>query len=269
MKNNTSKGCLYFFGGVILLGLLIEYAIPIAILTALAFGGYYLYRRWRYPLLQDQSLADQIELLKARIAQADGDIKRLEGTLSQKGETSYRRLAQQVLIELDAIHKEASRLKDYLQDGIYERIDKKVRSVRASIHLQLERLDQPASHSYQEREPEELAPELRQTLDNIALDHEAILKKIKESPSHNQAELLAIHERDMERFQSILKGYLAIKASPKDYYNAQERMEQAKAAIEQFDLDLDELLRQLNEANMHDFDVNLRIFDKKKQEENF
>ncbi|KXT72835.1 hypothetical protein STRDD10_01721 [Streptococcus sp. DD10] len=269
MKSNASKGCLYFFGGLFLLGLLIEYAIPLAIGCALIGGGYYLYRRLRYPLLRDQSLADQIELLKARIAQADGDIRQLETVLGKKGEGAYRTLAQQVLIELDAIHKEANRLKQYLQEGIYDRIDKKIRSTRASIKIQLERLDAPTSDSFFQRESSTLDPELSQTLDNISIDHETILKKIKTSKSSDQAELLAIHERDMERFQNILQGYLAIKASPKDFYNAEERMNQARAAIFQFDLDLDEVLRKLNEAEMHDFDVNLRIFDKKKPQDDF
>ena len=34
-------------------------------------------------------------------------------------------------------------------------------------------------------------------------------------------------------------------------------------AIEQFDLDLDETLRQLNEADLRDFDISLRILTKK------
>ena len=58
------------------------------------------HKRWRYPLLQDRSLDDRIELLKARIRQADKDIQQLEGTLVEKGSESYKSLANQVLIEL-------------------------------------------------------------------------------------------------------------------------------------------------------------------------
>ena len=68
----------------------------------------------------------------------------------------------------------------------------------------------------------------------------------------------------MEHYEDILEGYLKIKASPKDFYNAEERLAKAKAAIKQFDLDLDEALRQLNEADLRDFDISLRILDKEK-----
>ena len=47
------------------------------------------------------------------------------------------------------------------------------------------------------------------------------------------------------------------------FYNAEERLSSAKSAIEQFDLDLDETLRQLNEADLRDFDISLRILSKK------
>ena len=60
-----------------------------------------------------------------------------------------------------------------------------------------------------------------------------------------------------------MEGYLKIKTSPKDFYNAKERLSSAKVAIEQFDLDLDETLRQLNEADLRDFDISLRILTKK------
>ena len=67
----------------------------------------------------------------------------------------------------------------------------------------------------------------------------------------------------MEHYEDILEGYLKIKTSPKDFYNAKERLSSAKVAIEQFDLDLDETLRQLNEADLRDFDISLRILTKK------
>ena len=43
-------------------------------------------------------------------------------------------------------------------------------------------------------------------------------------------------------------------------------MEQAKAAIEQFDLELDQVLRELNETDMRDFDISLRILGKDRKE---
>lgn len=268
--NPLLKGCLYVFGGLFLLALLIELAVPLAICVALGFGSYYFYRRWRYPLLKDQSLADQIELLKARIGQADKDIKRLDDKLAEEGVASYRKLSKQVLIELETIHQEATRLKKYLEDGVYQRIDKKVRKVRADIRVQLERLESPEKDVREEKtsklSTEQLAPELKQTLENIAIDHQAILDKIQQSSNGNKEELLAVHQLEMERFEKILEGYLKIKAEPKNIKNAEERLAQAKAAIEQFDLDLDYVLQTLNEAEMRDLDINIRMMSQKHTE---
>ena len=91
--NGFWKGCLYFWVVLLLLGLLLQYALPLAICVLLGYGGYLLYRRWRYPLLKDRSLDDQIELLQARIRQADKDIQQLEGILAERGSESYKSLA--------------------------------------------------------------------------------------------------------------------------------------------------------------------------------
>lgn len=60
----------------------------------------------------------------------------------------------------------------------------------------------------------------------------------------------------------ILEGYLKIKQAPKNFYNAEERLEKARLAIEKFDKELDETLRQLNERDLKDFDISLRIMNK-------
>ena len=82
--NGLLKGCLYFWGGLFLLGLLVRVALPLAICGLIGFGAYLAYKRWRYPLLKDRSLEDQIELLKARILEGleprtkppkDGEVK--------------------------------------------------------------------------------------------------------------------------------------------------------------------------------------------------
>ena len=69
----------------------------------------------------------------------------------------------------------------------------------------------------------------------------------------------------MQRFNDILKGYVKIKKSPKDYFNAEERLTQAKLAMESFDKDLDDTIKKFNEADMKDFEVSLRMM--KREEE--
>ena len=264
--NVLLKGCLYFWGGLFLLGLLVQVALPLAICGLIGFGAYLAYKRWRYPLLKDRSLEDQIELLKARIRQADKDIQQLEETLSEKGPAVYKSRASQVLLELSEIHQEANQFKSYIGDSVYGRIDKKVRSVRATINVQLERLERDSQIDIENMEPEEVAPELAQTLANIARDHQEIINKIEASDFGDKEELATIHNLKMEKFQTVLEGYLKIKANPKNYNRSEERLEQARVAIEQFDLELDQVLRELNETDMRDFDISLRILGKDRKE---
>ena len=260
--NGFLKGCLYFWGGLILLGLLAEYAVPLTICSLIIIGAYVLYRRRG----NNRSVEDQIELLKARIRQADKDIQQLEETLSEKGPAVYKSRASQVLLELSEIHQEANQFKSYIGDSVYGRIDKKVRSVRATINVQLERLERDSQIDIENMEPEEVAPELAQTLASIARDHQEIINKIEASDFGDKEELATIHNLKMEKFQTVLEGYLKIKANPKNYNRSEERLEQARVAIEQFDLELDQVLRELNETDMRDFDISLRILGKDRKE---
>ena len=61
-----------------------QYALPLAACVLLGYGGYRLYKRWRYPLLQDHSLDDSDWAFKARIRQADKDIQQLGGSLGRE-----------------------------------------------------------------------------------------------------------------------------------------------------------------------------------------
>ncbi|CYY39631.1 hypothetical protein [Streptococcus suis] len=110
----------------------------------------------------------------------------------------------------------------------------------------------------------DLAPEILETYCNIQRDNLVILEKL-EKATDKREELTAIYEANMNRFNDILQGYLKIKKSPKDYFNAEERLVQAKSAMEMFDKDLDDTIKQFNEADMKDFEVSLRMM--KREEE--
>ncbi|HFU4502173.1 TPA: hypothetical protein ACGPA6_001998 [Streptococcus suis] len=108
----------------------------------------------------------------------------------------------------------------------------------------------------------ELAPEILESYCNIQRDNQVILEKL-ENATDKREELTAIHEANMNRFRDILQGYLKIKESPNDYFNGEERLAQAKLALETFDRDLDDTIKQFNEADMQDFEVSLRMMKKK------
>ena len=248
-------------------GAVASYLIPIAILGAI---GYVIYRHQSQKKVRieaKQASIGRIEDLKSEIGQADRRIKKLEGYQEDGDQESYQNLALEILPQLTYIKNAANDLRGEIPASVYQRIQTKIRTVTDEIDEQLRKIEREKKRK--EAQPkktslEELAPELVATVRNIQIDHEAILQKISQSESNNKEELTAIHQSQMEHYEDILEGYLKIKASPKDFYNAEERLAKAKAAIEQFDLDLDEALRQLNEADLRDFDISLRILDKEK-----
>ena len=169
-------------------------------------------------------------------------------------------MARQLLPQIRHIKSEVTDLKAKMDLKIYKRVLKKAESVENDILLQLDKLDispTTANASKEETDLLKLAPELAHLYNNIQQDHLTILKKIEKAD--NREELTALHEADMERFHDILDGYLKIKRAPKNYYNAEERLAKAKAAMEKFDLALDETLRKLNESDLKDFDISLRM----------
>lgn len=251
-------------------GAVASYLIPIAILGAIGYGIYRHQSQKKVRIEAKQASIGRIEDLKSEIGHADRRIKELEGYQEDGDQESYQNLALEILPQLTYIKNAANDLRGEIPTSVYQRIQTKIRTVTDEIDEQLRKIEREKKRK--EAQPkktslEELAPELVATVRNIQIDHEAILQKISQSESNNKEELTAIHQSQMEHYEDILEGYLKIKASPKDFYNAEERLAKAKAAIEQFDLDLDEALRQLNEADLRDFDISLRILDKEKQTE--
>ena len=248
-------------------GAVASYLIPIAILGAIGYGIYRHQSQKKVRIEAKQASIGRIEDLKSEIGHADRRIKELEGYQEGGDQESYQNLALEILPQLTYIKNAANDLRGEIPASVYQRIQTKIRTVTDEIDEQLRKIEREKKRK--EAQPkktslEELAPELVATVRNIQIDHEAILQKISQSESNNKEELTAIHQSQMEHYEDILEGYLKIKASPKDFYNAEERLAKAKAAIEQFDLDLDEALRQLNEADLRDFDISLRILDKEK-----
>ena len=248
-------------------GAVASYLIPIAILGAIGYGIYRHQSQKKVRIEAKQASIGRIEDLKSEIGNADRRIKELEGYQEDGDQESYQNLALEILPQLTYIKNAANDLRGEIPASVYQRIQTKIRTVTDEIDEQLKKIEREKKRK--EAQPkktslEKLAPELVATVRNIQIDHEAILQKISQSESNNKEELTAIHQSQMEHYEDILEGYLKIKASPKDFYNAEERLAKAKAAIEQFDLDLDETLRQLNEADLRDFDISLRILDKEK-----
>ncbi|GGE29886.1 hypothetical protein [Streptococcus himalayensis] len=250
-----------FLAFIIVIGLIVEYFIPILILIGLAGGGYLLYKKNKAG--QELQLTTQIDDLKTLIASTDRKIKRLE-TYEKKGdETGYLRLAEDIESNLTTIEGQTERLKSEIEPAVAKRIFEKIDNVREEMATTMTKMGdvtQKAIHT-------DLPEEVRQIIRNIRVDHQTITEKIEQSESGNKEELMAVHHMQMERFEDILEGYQKMLAEPKNYYHAEERIAAAVDAMKQFDLDLDETLKQLNEADMRDFEISLRIIKHKTKDD--
>lgn len=67
----------------------------------------------------------------------------------------------------------------------------------------------------------------------------------------------------MDKFEDILEGYILIKQSPDSYKDAQPRLDRAKAALEKLEKEADKFLQDLCEGRLSDFEVSLRLVERK------
>ncbi|MBJ6746226.1 hypothetical protein JEQ21_07120 [Streptococcus sp. 121] len=213
----------------------------------------------------------RIEYLRQDIQKVDLDLKQLDFFRDKGDIQAYQELAGPTLERLETIQAEAIDLRKKLGLKRYNTISKTATKNQQKVNYQLQEYKQL---DYQEQlrlkeayvEPIDdnqwegpIPEEIRETYLNIQKDHQEIIRKIENSTGGNQQELMAVHQSQMKNFQEILNGYLKIYQDPKDYYQAQQRLKKAQVAMEQFDLLLDETLKQLNETDMRDFEISLRI----------
>lgn len=235
--------------------------IGVAILLVLGLG---LLVQPYFRRMSQERVQARLDFLTTRLR---GQVDQLAKTTASKFPTDYQRLQQQIALDRAEL---ASLLKSQSQRLGQDRLAPardllEEAGLLLPDQLNLAEIEQgegrPASSVIQVKK---LAPELWPIIQNIQSDDRIIRQKIEEGGLPNRQELLAVHEANMSRFQDILKGYLAIKASPKDYYQAEERLEQSRQALETFDGQLDETLRQINEGQMMDFEVSLRMVNQEK-----
>lgn len=256
-------GCLLLFFAI---GILVTYwyiVIPVGFAIA-----YFFYRDKIHAFL----LRDEIKRLRELIYTIHSGYEKRQHLLEEKGDSkASRNLTAKLTNDLRELEGLTNKTKKYLDDYTYqEAVD--------TLHLKYQLQDQapsfdqnsdsspnnPVTDPY-ESQIFSLAPEIFATYQNVQSDHLAIQSKLSKMDLHNQEELTAIHEANMNRFNDILEGYLKIKQSPKDYFNAEERLNLAKQALENFDQELDDTLKQFNEADMQDFEVSLRMMMKKQE----
>lgn len=224
----------------------------------------------RQKQLQGQDMAKRIQHLKDTVHLADRQERELKSYILNNDSTNFKATATHLLEKIQNIKAESYELKGHLPNEVFRRINSRADEIKVDTMMQLEHLQIESHldrHAEYDSQIEKFAPELKEYYQNVQTDHKRILKKLEEAD--NTEELTAIHDSSMQQFYDILSGYLQIKESPKDYYNAEARLEQALEAIKKFDLDLDENLRQLNESALKDFEVSLRMMQDPKKESKY
>lgn len=258
-KNNKDAGIMTAFGLVALV-FIINNLVPLLVIGAIGLGGYYLITQ---KSRQQKKMAhNQLLLLDDNLHKSDKEMQVLGQLLDQQNYLKFETSAKKLLQKLNSYSYLIYSIRPHIEPYAFIRVSQHIENQTTAIQQELKKLHISPDSKPATSEEEiilRMAPEIIQSYRNIQNDHRLILQKIKEA--ENPSELEALHEISMKRFRDILDGYLKIKELPKDYYNAELRLGQAQAALKQFDLELDETLRQLNESQLQDFEISLRMMN--------
>ena len=268
-KKNSNTSALAILG-VLFLVFLIFNLLPVILIGGAAVGTYYLIT---HKSRRQKRLAhEQLALLQTNLKQTEKEMFQLGQLLDQQKYQTFETGAQKLLKKLNSYSYLVYSIQKYIPIQDFTKVSQTINQQTTALQTELKKRNLPLDSQNQQSNPQaqqtrptsseeerilQIAPEIIQPYRNIQKDHQLILQKIKEA--QNQSELEVLHGINMERFRDILEGYLKIKQAPKDYYNADVRLEQAQKALEQFDLDLDETLRRLNESQLQDFEISLRM----------
>lgn len=268
-KKNSNTSALAILG-VLFLVFLIFNLLPVILIGGAAVGTYYLITQ--KSRRQKRLAHEQLALLKTNLKQSEKEMFQLGQLLDQQKYQTFETGAQKLLKKLNSYSYLVYSIQKHIPIQDFTKVSQTINQQTTALQTELKKRNLPLDSQNQQSNPQaqqtrptsseeerilQIAPEIIQPYRNIQKDHQLILQKIKEA--QNQSELEVLHGINMERFRDILEGYLKIKQAPKDYYNADVRLEQAQKALEQFDLDLDETLRRLNESQLQDFEISLRM----------
>ncbi|MGQ7425426.1 type I restriction endonuclease subunit R, partial [Streptococcus suis] len=101
------------------------------------------------------------------------------------------------------------------------------------------------------------APELLEEMKAIEEYQAGLLEKIERQD--NALELEAVYQVEQARLTDIVKGYLDIKRKPGHYAQAEQKLVDAHGQLIGFRKHLYKLLQKVNEEDLKDFQVSLRL----------
>ncbi|HFI0398903.1 TPA: type I restriction endonuclease subunit R [Streptococcus suis] len=107
------------------------------------------------------------------------------------------------------------------------------------------------------------APELLEEINLINDYQTGLLEKLERQD--NAQELEAVYQIEQDRLIDILKGYLDIKRKPSHYAEAEQKLTAAFGQLIGFRKHLHNLLQKVNEEDLKDFQVSMRLLPGKRE----
>jgi hypothetical protein len=102
-------------------------------------------------------------------------------------------------------------------------------------------------------------PEIKTSVTTIMNDDSKIINQLTKSETSDKQELIDLHQVTMEHFINVVTTYFSIKDAPENFHDAEQRLETIKSTVIKYDRDLDGVIQKINENNLHDFEVALRM----------
>lgn len=255
------NGCIKWVLILVGVSLLIQYWY-IVLLVGVGVG-FWIYKKKQ----QQRVLQAEREHFEKLLEQATNHYKKFILFQEEDDEESMEKIGEMLLGQLDSIASSLARIEELLGFESYQSAYRLVKS-KEQIAGVLESLRQEAGQETGEafaRMVQQTAPEIYELYLAIHEKNTKIDSLIQQMDNNQVEELTAEHGVVVDQFSDILSGYLKIKQNPEHYHEAEERLIKARRALELLEEQLTFSLRQLNEENLAEFEISLRMIQQEKE----
>ena len=187
---------------------------------------------------------------------------RLEFFEGNKDYDNYDKLVQELYPKLDDFEDLLQELKGRIPDDVFQNLVNRTIYIRAETDRRRATMMEIKEEKETKELEEKYLAELQPSMNQIKEASETLLQKIDAADLQNKDELKALHETHLNRYQDIVEGYVMMKKNPDDYHDVEDRLSRAQAALEKMVEDLNKMIIQINEGDLRDFDISLRLMEK-------
>lgn len=256
-KNGCIKWVLILVG----ISLLIQYWY---IVLLIGVGvGFWIYRKKQ----QQRALQTEREHFEKLLEQATNRYKKFLLFQEEDDEEGMEQIGEILLEQLDSIALSLERIEELLGFECYQsayRLVKMKEQIAGVLENFRRETGQETGDAFAKM-VQKVAPEIYELYLAIHEKNVKIDSLIQQMDNNQIEELTAEHGVVVDQFSDILSGYLKIKQNPEHYHEAEERLIKARRALELLEEQLTFSLRQLNEENLAEFEISLRMIQQEKE----